>query len=133
AHGGRGGRHHHRGGIMTTEDDYLRAVERMLRGIAPEHRATVLDDLRGHFADAEEAGRPVVETIRALGAPQEIAERAREEFGADAGAADVRAEHAWRVLQGAAVVVAVVIGVVVAFIMPSYAGSIDTMSSDGTI
>ncbi|MGB3375687.1 MAG: DUF1700 domain-containing protein [Microbacterium sp.] len=117
---------------MTTEDDYLRAVERMLRGIAPEHRATVLDDLRGHFADAEEAGRPVEETIRALGAPQEIAERAREEFGADAGAADVRAERAWRVLQGTAVVVAVVIGVVVAFIMPSYTGAIDTMSSDGT-
>ncbi|BDZ40058.1 hypothetical protein GCM10025863_26720 [Microbacterium suwonense] len=65
---------------MTAEDTYLHAVERMLHGIAPEHRATVLDDLRGHFADAEEAGRPIEETIRALGAPQEIADRAREEF-----------------------------------------------------
>ncbi|MFC5433277.1 hypothetical protein ACFPJ2_06240 [Microbacterium suwonense] len=118
---------------MTAEDTYLHAVERMLHGIAPEHRATVLDDLRGHFADAEEAGRPIEETIRALGAPQEIADRAREEFGAEDSRAEVtRAEFAWRVLQGAAVVLAIVIGVVVAFIMPSYAGSVDTMSSDGT-
>lgn len=118
---------------MTAEDTYLHAVERMLRGIAPEHRATVLDDLRGHFADAEEAGRPIEETIRALGAPQEIADRAREEFGAEDSRAEVtRAEFAWRVLQGTAVGLAVVIGVVVAFLMPSYTGSIDSTSSDGT-
>lgn len=117
---------------MTTQDDYLRSVERMLHGIASEHRTAVLDDLRAHFADAEEAGRPVDEIIRSLGTPTEIADRAVEEFSADAGAGDVRAERAWRVLQGAAVGVAVVIGVVVAFIMPSYTGSVDTMSSDGT-
>jgi hypothetical protein len=117
---------------MTTEDDYLRSVERMLKGIAPEHRTAVLDDLRGHFSDAAEAGRSVDETIRGLGTPQEIADRAVEEFGADASDAELRAERAWRVLQGAAVVLAIVIGVVVAFIMPSYAGSVDTMSSDGT-
>ncbi|MDQ0614733.1 hypothetical protein QF046_002374 [Microbacterium sp. W4I4] len=117
---------------MTTEDDYLRSVERMLRGIAPEHRTAVLDDLRGHFADAEDAGRPVDEIVRGLGTPQEIADRAVEEFGADAVAGDGRAESAWRVLQGAAVVVAVVIGVVVAFMMPSYTGFVDTVSSDGT-
>lgn len=117
---------------MTTEADYLRSVERMLRGIAPEHRAAVLEDLRGHFADAEDAGRPVDEIVRGLGTPQEIADRAVEEFGADAEHVDVRAERAWRVLQGSAVVLAVVIGVVVAFILPSYVGSVDTASSDGT-
>lgn len=105
---------------MTTEDDYLRSVERMLRGIAPEHRAAVLEDLRGHFADAEDAGRSVDEIVRGLGTPREIADRAVEEFGADAVAGDDRAESAWRVLQGAAVVVALVIGVVVAFILPSH-------------
>ncbi|MFD5225971.1 hypothetical protein ACFWHT_10170 [Microbacterium sp. NPDC058342] len=105
---------------MTTEDEYLRSVERMLNGIAPEHRAAVIDDLRAHFADADEAGRPVEDTIRGLGSPIEIAERAAEEFAADAAAVDVRAERAWRMLQGAAVVLAVVIGVVAAFIMPSY-------------
>ncbi|MDT0157874.1 DUF1700 domain-containing protein [Microbacterium sp. ARD32] len=105
---------------MTTKHDYLRSVERMLRGIDAEHRTAVLEDLRGHFADAEDAGRPVDEIIRGLGAPREIADRAVEEFGADAGATDARAERAWRVLQGAAVALAVVIGVVAAFIMPSF-------------
>lgn len=112
---------------MTTEDDYLRSVERMLRGIAPEHRTAVLEDLRGHFADAEDAGLPVDETIRGLGSPKEIADRALEEFdGVDAGAVKGRAERAWRVLQGSAVVLAVVIGVVVAFILPTH-----TIASSG--
>lgn len=105
---------------MITEDEYLRSVERMLRGIAPEHRTAVLDDLRGHFADAQDAGRPVDEIVRGLGTPQEIADRAVEEFAADAAAGADRAESAWRVLQGTAVVVALVIGVVVAFILPSH-------------
>src|SRR5699024_6531042 len=75
----------------------------------------------------------IEETLRALGAPQEIADRAREEFGAEDSRAEVtRAEFAWRVLQGTAVGLAVVIGVVVAFLMPSYTGSIDSTSSDGT-
>ncbi|MBN8424945.1 DUF1700 domain-containing protein [Microbacterium esteraromaticum] len=99
---------------MSTEDTYLRSVERMLAGIAPEHRGAVLDDLRAHFADAEAEGRPLDETIRTLGAPRQIAERAREEFGAD----DSRPERAWRVLQGSAVAVAVITGVVAAFLMP---------------
>lgn len=111
---------------MTTEDDYLRSVERMLSAISPEHRTAVLEDLRGHFADAEEAGRPVDEVVRGLGSPAEIADRAVEEFGADAAADDESAESAWRVLQGAAVVAALVIGVVVAFILPSY-----TIATDG--
>src|SRR5690606_40328428 len=76
ARGGRGGRHHHRGDIMTTEDDYLRSVERMLSAISPEHRTAVLEDLRGHFADAEEAGRPFDEVVRGLGYPTVIAVRA---------------------------------------------------------
>ncbi|MFD5214201.1 HAAS signaling domain-containing protein [Microbacterium sp. NPDC058345] len=105
---------------MTAEDAYLRSVERMLRGIGPEHRIAVLDDLRAHFADAEEAGRPVDDTIASLGTPNEIAERAHEEFGADRAAAEGRAERAWRMLQGAAAVSALVIGVVVAFIMPTH-------------
>lgn len=106
---------------MSTEDTYLRSVERMLRDIAPEHRTAMLDDLREHLAESSDAGQSVDETIRGLGTPQQIAERAHEEFGADATAADATAERAWRVLQGAAVVMAVVTGVVVAFIMPSFA------------
>ncbi|WP_309127064.1 HAAS domain-containing protein [Microbacterium sp.] len=101
---------------MNAEDTYLRSVERMLRGIAPEHRTAVLDDLRAHFADAEDAGRAVDDTITSLGTPKQIAERAHEEFGTD----DSRAERAWRVLQGTAVAIAVVIGVVVAFILPTH-------------
>lgn len=102
---------------MTTEDRYLRSVERMLRRLTPEHRTAVLDDLRGHFADAADAGRTVGDTIAGLGTPKQIAERAAEEFGTD----DAPADRAWRVLQGAALATAVVVGVVVAFIMPSYA------------
>ncbi|GAA3935866.1 HAAS signaling domain-containing protein [Microbacterium soli] len=105
---------------MTTRDDYLRSVERMLGDIAPAHRGAVLDDLRAHFADAEDAGQPVDETIRSLGTPAEIAERAAEEFGTDAAGAAPRAERAWRVLQGAAVALAILVAVVAAFIMPSY-------------
>lgn len=113
---------------MTAEDTYLRSVERMLRGIAPEHRAAVLDDLRAHFADAEEAGRPIDETITGLGSPKQIADRAHEEFGTD----DSHAERAWRVLQGAAVVLAVMIGMVAAFIMPSYDLVTVAENADGT-
>ena len=58
---------------MNVEDRYMRSVERRLRTIAPEQRSAVLDDLRGHFADAGDAGRPVDETIRGLGSAQEIA------------------------------------------------------------
>jgi len=118
---------------MTAEDTYLRSVERMLSSIAPEHRADVLEDLRGHFADAEESGRPVDDIIRGLGTPAEIAERAQEEFGVSLDADDARAERAWRVLHGAAVIIAVLTGVVVAFIMPSVVGSAATVSSDGTV
>lgn len=106
---------------MSTEDTYLRSVERMLGDIAPEHRAAVLDDLREHFADAEEAGRSVDEIAQSLGTPRQIADRAHEEFGAASAVSNARAERAWRVLQGAAVTLAVITGVVVAFIMPSYA------------
>lgn len=109
---------------MATEDEYLRSVERMLRSIAPANRTAVVDDLRAHFADAEDAGRSVDDTIRGLGTPREIAERAREEFGSN----DSRADRAWRILQGAAVVVAIIIGVVVAFIMPSYSTSEGTQT-----
>lgn len=116
---------------MTTKDDYLRSVERMLSGIAVEHRTAVLEDLRGHFADAEDAGLPVDTIIRGLGTPDEIADRAVEEFGADADAVDARSEPAWRVLQGAAVAVALVTGIVVAFILPSYGVASDSMTSDG--
>ncbi|MFE6996562.1 hypothetical protein ACFVAE_11435 [Microbacterium sp. NPDC057659] len=101
---------------MTTEEKYLRDVERMLRGIDPDHRQTVLDDLRGHFADAADLGRPVDEVVVGLGAPAEIAERAREEFGAD----DSAAERAWWVLQGATALSALVLGVLVAYILPLY-------------
>lgn len=117
---------------MTTKDDYLRSVERTLSDIAPEHRAAVLEDLRGHFEDAEDAGRPVDTIIGGLGTPQEIADRAVEEFGPDADAGAVHAERAWRVLQGAAVAVALVTGIVVAFILPSYGfSSSDSVTPDG--
>ena len=117
---------------MTTKDDYLRSVERTLSDIAPEHRAAVLEDLRGHFEDAEDAGRSVDTIIGGLGTPQEIADRAVEEFGSDADAGAVHAEQAWRVLQGAAVAVALVTGIVVAFILPSYGvSSSDSVTPDG--
>lgn len=119
---------------MNVEDSYLRSVERRLRAIAPEHRSAVLDDLRGHFADAGDAGRPVDETIRGLGSAQEIADRAVEEFGADASASYGRAELAWRVLQGTAVATAIVLGVVAAFIMPTFAtdrGDLTAFEMDG--
>src|SRR5690606_23331689 len=67
-----------------------------------------------------------------LGTPQEIADRAVEEFGPDADAGAVQAERAWRVLQGAAVAVALVTGIVVAFILPSYGfSSSDSVTPDG--
>jgi len=118
---------------MNAEDTYLRSVERMLSSIAPEHRADVLDDLRGHFADAEESGRPVDDIIRGLGTPADIAERAQEEFGVSRDADHARAERAWRVLQGAAVIISVVTGVVVAFIMPSFIEGPETTDTTQTL
>jgi uncharacterized membrane protein len=115
-----------------TRDDYLRSVERMLRGIDPAHRTDVLEDLRGHFADAEETGLSVEEIIRGLGTPEQIAERAVEEFGVPPEMSDARAERAWRVMQIAAVILGAAIGLFVAFTTPTHSTTTGTVSSDGT-
>lgn len=99
---------------MSTADDYLRRVRRHLYGIAPNRRREVMADLRAHFADAAELGLPMDEVIANLGSPDEVATRAREEFGGEV----VFAENGWRVLVWAAVTVAAVTAVVLVFLSP---------------
>ncbi|WEG09269.1 DUF1700 domain-containing protein [Microbacterium horticulturae] len=101
---------------MITQDDYLDAVRRELRDLDARHREAVLADLREHFADATEQGRSPEEISRALGTPREISERAYEEFGRSGSTA----ERLRTVLTVAAIVVAVVTAVFVAFLLPSY-------------
>lgn len=101
---------------MNTHDTYLEEICRRLDGLTPSQRETVLDDLRGHLADAADAGRSQEETQAALGTPSEIAQRSYEEFGGAPSAVD----RAWRVLLWTATGTAVMLAAVVAFLMPSY-------------
>lgn len=99
---------------MSTADDYLRRVRRHLYGIAPNRRREVMADLRAHFADAAELGLPMDEVVSNLGSPDEVAERARVEFGGEMALADA----AWRVLVWVAVTAAVVTAAFVLFLSP---------------
>ncbi len=99
---------------MSTADEYLRRVRRHLYAIAPNRRREVLGDLRAHFADARELGLPMDEVIANLGSPDEVAERARLEFGGESELADA----AWRALVWAAVTTAVVTATVMLLLSP---------------
>lgn len=99
---------------MSTADEYLRRVRRHLYAIAPNRRREVLADLRAHFADARELGLPMDEVVANLGSPDEVAERARLEFGGESALADT----AWRALVWAAVSAAVVTAAVILFLSP---------------
>lgn len=101
---------------MNAQETYLDEVRRLLDGLNRARRTIVLDDLRGHLADAADAGRSPEEAVRALGSPEEIAARAYEEFGG----APVAVDRSWRVLQSSAVGLAVVLAVIVAFLIRGY-------------
>lgn len=106
---------------MNAQDAYLDDVRRRLDGLTDSQRATVLDDLRGHLADAADAGRSDAEAIAALGSPAEIAARVYEEFGG----APTAVERARRVLLWTAVGIGIALAVIVAFLLPSYTTVVD--------
>lgn len=106
---------------MNAQDAYLDDVRRRLDGLTRTQRATVLDDLRGHLADAADAGRSDEEAITALGSPTEIAARVYEEFGS----APIAVERARRALLWTAVGIGIALAVIVAFLLPSYTTIVD--------
>ncbi|GHD45150.1 DUF1700 domain-containing protein [Mycetocola manganoxydans] len=113
---------------------YLRALNSELQRVPNASRETIIDDVRAHVADAVDAGREPDEVLAALGSPKDVARDAREQFGisADPSRQDNPADRASRMLHRAAVILAVVTAVFVAFILPSYATEEGGVSSDST-
>lgn len=72
----------------NTEGAYLRDVGKRLRSLTPEQRDAVLDDVRAHFAEAEDAGRTPEQAAESLGDPAQFTERVRAELGHEPGGTD---------------------------------------------
>lgn len=72
----------------NTEDAYLRDVGKRLRSLTPEQRDAVLDDVRAHFAEAEDAGRTPEQAAESLGDPAQFTARVRDELGHEPGGTD---------------------------------------------
>lgn len=72
----------------NTEGAYLRDVGKRLRSLTPEQRDAVLDDVRAHFAEAEDAGRTPEQAAESLGDPAQFTARVRDELGHEPGRAD---------------------------------------------
>lgn len=104
---------------MTTAASYLRRARRHLYAIGAGPRKEVLDDLRAHFADAAEMGLQIDEVIENLGAPEEVAARAREGFGHVLA----HATEAWRWLVWASVTTAVISAATIAVLLPLFSGT----------
>jgi uncharacterized membrane protein len=102
----------------NTEGAYLRDVGKRLRSLTPEQRDAVLDDVRAHFAEAEDAGRTPEQAAESLGDPAQFTARVRDELGHEPG----RAERMWRILQWLAVGVAVFTAMFVTYLLPDTRG-----------
>jgi hypothetical protein len=72
----------------NTEGAYLRDVGKRLRALTPEQREAVLDDVRAHFAEAEDAGRTPEQAAESLGDPAQFTARVRDELGHEPGGTD---------------------------------------------
>lgn len=73
---------------MKAEESYLRDIGKRLKALTPEQREAVLDDVRAHFAEAEEAGRTPEQAAESLGDPAQFTERVRAELGHEPGGTD---------------------------------------------
>src|SRR5690606_20504832 len=94
--------------LHDTVDAYLTRLEHELRGVDPERRAGILDDVRAHLAEAAEQGRELEGTVRELGAPADVARDVLEQTGIVPVEASALGDRAARWLHSASVVVAVV-------------------------
>jgi hypothetical protein len=98
----------------NTEGAYLRDVGKRLRALTPEQRDAVLDDVRAHFAEAEDAGRTPEQAAESLGDPAQFTERVRAELGHEPG----RTDRMRRILLWLATGVAVFAAMFVSFWQP---------------
>ncbi len=64
-----------------TEKQYLKALDRELKGLNGEDRKTIMDDYRDHFRQALSSGQSEQAVAESLGSPVELAEEAKEELG----------------------------------------------------
>ncbi|MGI5189749.1 HAAS signaling domain-containing protein [Promicromonospora sp. CA-289599] len=99
----------------NTEGAYLRDVGKRLRALTPEQREAVLDDVRAHFAEAEDAGRTPEQAAESLGDPAQFTERVRAELGHEPG----RTDRMRRILLWLATGVAVFTTMFETFVFPS--------------
>lgn len=64
-----------------TGKQYLKALERELRGLNTDDRNSIMEDYREHFRQALESGQSEDSIAEALGSPGELAEEAKDELG----------------------------------------------------
>lgn len=115
---------------MNTEiSQYLRQLKSALADLPPASSQAIFEDVQSHIAEAMDAGRDPQEILLGLGPASEVAAAAREELGTSQDAGSSR--YVTKILVGSATVLAIITAVVVAFILPSYAGVIgaDTTGS----
>ncbi|CAN5307573.1 hypothetical protein BH11ACT5_BH11ACT5_06580 [soil metagenome] len=99
--------------------DYLNALDRALNTVTPAVRATILEDVRGHIADAFDGGQAVAAVLEGLGSPEEMASSAVAELDlAPPTAAAKGTDSPRRLLLLTATAVAVVTAAVLSFALP---------------
>jgi len=117
-------------------EEYLETLHRTLAGVRADRRQAVVADVKAHIDDALESGQTVLEVLAGLGPAQDVA---REYLGDHAAGDHAAGDHppdaptqAARLLQRAALVLAVVTAVFVTLLLPGYTTS-DGGDATGTL
>lgn len=111
----------------NTEGAYLRDVGKRLRSLTPEQRDAVLDDVRAHFAEAEDAGRTPEQAAESLGDPAQFTERVRAELGHEPG----RTDRIRRILLWVATGMAVFTAMFETFVFPAEDPDLEVVAEHG--
>ena len=116
----------------ASTEDYLNALDEALSTVTPDVRATILEDVRGHIADALDSGQAVTTVLERLGSPEAMALSALAELGvaAQPAAKTTGADSSRRVLLLAAIAVAVLTAALFSHVLPHR--SMTTELGDGS-
>ena len=114
----------------TTPDsteDYLSALEKALGAVTPAVRATILEDIRGHIADALDSVQTVTAVLERLGSPDVMALSAVAELDVAVPTAveATRADPSRRILLLTATAVAVLAAALLSHVLPQRSTTVE--------
>ncbi|MBH0109946.1 hypothetical protein I6E81_07185 [Salinibacterium sp. NG22] len=101
-------------------EDYVNALDKALTAVDPAVRATILEDVRGHIADALDGGQTETVVLNRLGSPDEMALSVLAELGVatPSAAGAMGADSSRSILLLTATAVAVLTAAVLSHILP---------------